>query len=348
MKTNWQIKKLSELCDILIGGTPSRGNKEYWKNGILPWVSIADMTREGNLITHTKEKITEKGAKESNVKPIPKGSLLFSFKLSIGKLAFTGTDLYTNEAIAGLVVKNELELDKNYLYYYISQMAFTDVTTAVKGNTLNKQKIQNIEIPLPPLEGQRRIVVVLDEKIGKLRTAREHRERAIADTEQILSRTLSEIFESGKQNGWEEKQLSEIAPIMRKNNRDFLPYVGMEDIESNTGIFLGSTDPKKVQSNTFYFDETCILYGRLRPYLNKVLVTDFKGHCSTELFPLVPDINIILRKYLWYWMTQKYFTDQAMKTAGGCENAPCRYENSYDFQSSFSVIRGAAKNSNST
>jgi type I restriction enzyme S subunit len=210
----WQPKKLNDLCEILIGGTPSRGVVEYWKNGTLPWVSIRDMSREGDLIENTNEKITEKGAKESNVKLIPKGSLLFSFKLSIGKLALAGSDLYTNEAIAALVIKDEKQLDKNFLRYYMSQMVFDDVTTAVKGSTLNKEKIKNLEIPLPPLATQRQIVAILDEKFAKLREAKRLREEAIEDTEKILATTLREIFNEGKERGWEESTLGEIAEVV--------------------------------------------------------------------------------------------------------------------------------------
>jgi type I restriction enzyme S subunit len=206
----WQPKKLNDLCEILIGGTPSRGVVEYWKNGTLPWVSIRDMSREGDVIETTNEKITEKGAKESNVKLIPKGSLLFSFKLSIGKLAIAGSDLYTNEAIAALVIKDEKQLDQSFLRYYISQMVFDDVTTAVKGSTLNKEKIKNLEIPIPPLDIQRQIVTILDEKFAKLREAKRLREEAIIDTEKILSTTLREIFEEGKGKAWNEKTFEEV------------------------------------------------------------------------------------------------------------------------------------------
>lgn len=210
----WKKNKLNEICDILIGGTPSRGVVDYWKDGTLPWVSIRDMSREGAVINNTNEKITEKGAKESNVKLIPKGSLLFSFKLSIGKLAIAGSDLYTNEAIAALVIKDKNQLDKNFLRYYISQMVFDDVTTAVKGSTLNKEKIKNLEIPLPPLEIQKKIVAKLDEKFTKIREAKKLRQEALTDTEKILSQTLLEIFEDGK-NKFEMKNLGDVATLVR-------------------------------------------------------------------------------------------------------------------------------------
>ena len=87
--------------------------------------------------------------------------------------------------------------------------------------------------------------------------------------------------------GWKIKKLGEVCEYDKnQSTHKDLPYVGLEHIESNTGIFLGSLEPQEVKSSTFYFTEEHVLYGRLRPYLNKVLLPDFKGHCSTEIFPI--------------------------------------------------------------
>ncbi len=110
-KPEWQVK-LGDVVDVLIGGTPSRKNSEYFKGDNL-WVSISEMN--GQVIVNTKEKISDDGVEKSNVKLIPKGTTLLSFKLSIGKTAIAGKDLYTNEAIAGLIPKNNQLLDK-YLF----------------------------------------------------------------------------------------------------------------------------------------------------------------------------------------------------------------------------------------
>ena len=83
---------------------------------------------------------------------------------------------------------------------------------------------------------------------------------------------------------------------------DALPYVGLEDIIGGTGEFTGSTTPKRVQTATFKFTSDHILYGRLRPYLNKVFLPDFSGHCSTEIFPIMPASGVD-RRYLYYWLS---------------------------------------------
>lgn len=85
-----------------------------------------------------------------------------------------------------------------------------------------------------------------------------------------------------------------------KHNGTPAPYVGLEHIESNTGRFLGTLDKVTVKSSTFSFSNQHLLYGRLRPYLNKVLLPEFSGHCSSEIFPIKPTEKV-LREYLYYW-----------------------------------------------
>jgi type I restriction enzyme S subunit len=77
----------------------------------------------------------------------------------------------------------------------------------------------------------------------------------------------------------------------------------MENIQSGNGKLAGTVHPQEVKSSTFAFDSRHVLYGRLRPYLNKVLVPEFSGHCSTEIFPLRPDVSLD-RRFLFYWLVQ--------------------------------------------
>jgi type I restriction enzyme S subunit len=104
--------------------------------------------------------------------------------------------------------------------------------------------------------------------------------------------------------GWEVKKLGEVCAFdKQQGSHSNLPYVGLEHIESNTGRFLGVLDAVSVKSSTFHFSPKHVLYGRLRPYLNKVLLPDFEGHCSTEIFPIKPG-NGLSREFLFYWLTQ--------------------------------------------
>ena len=101
--------------------------------------------------------------------------------------------------------------------------------------------------------------------------------------------------------GWEIKKLKDVCSYDKEivTNPD-LPYVGLEHIESKSGKFVGTLKPTTVKSSTFHFTEKHVLYGRLRPYLNKVFLPFFEGHCSTEIFPISVTTRI-LREYLYYW-----------------------------------------------
>lgn len=157
----WEMVKLEEICDINMGKTPSRNNPEYW-NGNIPWISISDLKGD-YYISSTKEGITDLGVKESGIKPVEPNTLLYSFKLSIGKVAITSKKMYTNEAIVALPIKNTNEVLLSYLYWAIQMVDLSGIgDKAVKGITLNKEKLKSLQIPLPPLVTQKRIAAILD------------------------------------------------------------------------------------------------------------------------------------------------------------------------------------------
>jgi type I restriction enzyme, S subunit len=118
-------------------------------------------------------------------------------------------------------------------------------------------------------------------------------------------------------NGWSTKPLKEVCDVDKcQGIHSNLPYVGLEHIESHTGRFIGSTEPLAVKSSTFKFSPKHVLYGRLRPYLNKVMLPDFEGHCSTEIFPLKPRPGL-LRKFLQYWFLRHATIEQIDATSTG-------------------------------
>ena len=177
------------VCNILIGGTPSRKNAAYFTGNNL-WVSIAEM--KGQVITDTKEKITDAGVKNSNVKLIPKGTTLLSFKLSIGKTAIAGVDLYTNEAIAALIPKetnpnSEKYVSDEYLFALFNGklIDLENVGNKAFGKSLNSAYLNNeVKIPLPPSDIQQKIVSEcekVDEEYNNSRMSIEEYKKKIAE-----------------------------------------------------------------------------------------------------------------------------------------------------------------------
>lgn len=188
------------VCNILIGGTPSRKNAAYFTGNHL-WVSIAEM--RGQVITDTKEKITDEGIKNSNVKLIPKGTTLLSFKLSIGKTAIAGADLYTNEAIAALIPKDKKTIADKYLFSLFNgkMIDLENVGNKAFGKSLNSVYLNNeVKIPLPPLDIQNQIVYEcekVDEEYNNSRMTVEEYKKKIAEVFErleVISRHGGIIF----------------------------------------------------------------------------------------------------------------------------------------------------------
>ena len=151
---------LGELCEIIIGRTPPRAEPSYWGSGE-PWLSIADMN-QGKVISRTKEQISPAGA--SLGKQVSEGTVLLSFKLSIGKVAIAGMPLYTNEAIAALPIRDRQLLTESYLVRALESVDLADGSNrAAMGATLNNAGLRDVRVPLPPIAEQRRIATILDQ-----------------------------------------------------------------------------------------------------------------------------------------------------------------------------------------
>lgn len=164
---SWPLVALKDIVEINIGRTPSRDNSDYWGNGT-PWLSIRDMN-QGKILLRTAEQITHQALKDTKIGVAKKGTVLFSFKLSIGKVGIAGLDMCHNEAIASMPIKQGVGLCEEYLYFALKQLdSSKDTDRAVMGATLNKKKMAELKIPLPPLKTQKKIAAVL-EKADQLR-----------------------------------------------------------------------------------------------------------------------------------------------------------------------------------
>ncbi|MGZ8173215.1 MULTISPECIES: restriction endonuclease subunit S [Methylobacter] len=188
--------KIGDLFpDIKIGGTPSRGTPEFFGGSHL-WVSIRDMNGK-SVIYSTSEKLTDSGVLHSNCKLILKGSLLFSFKLTVGRVAFAGENLYTNEAIAAFDPESAAiaEIDLDYLSLVLPVAALKDSTKNSMGaSLLNKDRINSLSIPHPTLDVQRQIATNLKIKFAEVEAARKALQIQYQDIRNLVARLKEQMF----------------------------------------------------------------------------------------------------------------------------------------------------------
>ena len=171
-----------------------------------------------------------------------------------------------------------------------------------------------------PLAEQRLVVGILDEAFEGIATAKANAEKNLQNARAVFESHLNAVFtQRGK--GWVEKKLSEACAITstlvdpRKTEFLDLTHVGAGNIESTTGIFVDLKTAREecVISGKFLFNESMVLYSKIRPYLMKVARTDFGGLCSADMYPLAPLPNQITRDYLFHLLLSKSFTDYAIQ-----------------------------------
>ena len=150
----WEILRANQLFDITIGKTPDRKIFEYFSNipeCNYPWISISDMRSASTFVFKTKEYLTFNAVNTCNVKIIPKNTLLVSFKLTVGQVAITTSDMCTNEAIAHFTTDNATM--REYIYLYLKKFQYSDLgNTSSIGTAVNSKIIKNMKIILPSSE----------------------------------------------------------------------------------------------------------------------------------------------------------------------------------------------------
>jgi type I restriction enzyme S subunit len=162
---SWEWIRFKDLVDYSMGKTPPRKETEYWSNGTLPWVSIADLVADGT-VTGTKECVNSFAAENTFKGKISKaGTLLMSFKLTVGKVSILGIDAFHNEAIISIYpFVDPDKITTMFLFATLPLLSQSgDTKSAIKGNTLNSDSLDALLIPLPPIMEQKRIIDKLHE-----------------------------------------------------------------------------------------------------------------------------------------------------------------------------------------
>ena len=344
---NWKWVKFSDVSEFNVGKTPPTKDLTYWGDEI-DWVSISDMNHR-KTIKSTNRKLNNKSLKNiSNNRLVPPGTLLMSFKLTIGRLSITNKPCVHNEAIISIYPKQYLSRD--YLMNALDSLDLEEnVKSAIKGKTLNSKSLANILIPIPPLEEQEKIAKKIEELFElvdkKEKNDKEKEKLKTLLKEKILDRAIhGELVENDLSLPIVDvEEVKENVPFEIPNNCKWSKLgrisdygknkkvkginiskdewiLELEDIEKNTGKILNKiyqADRNAISDKNIFFKGN-LLYGKLRPYLNKCVIADEDGFCCTEIEPIILNSNIEA-KYIQRVLMSKYFLNYVTSCSYGAK-----------------------------
>ncbi|MCI8925471.1 MAG: restriction endonuclease subunit S [Lachnospiraceae bacterium] len=238
-----EIKTLGELCNIASGGTPSRSKSEYWNEGTIPWIKIGNI--KGKYVNEADEFITQEGLKSSSAKIFSKGTVLYTIFATLGEVGILNIEACTNQAIAGITIKNIYQLDTDYLYYYLkSKKKFVNnVGRGVAQSNINMSILKSFEIPLPNFVVQKKVVNVLDIVSSII----ENYQQEIQTLDELIKSRFVEMFGDPISNpmGWNKKPLANECDIVTGNTPsrkvpeyygDYIEWIKSDNINTPNAI----------------------------------------------------------------------------------------------------------------
>lgn len=201
--------KLGDICEMNSGGTPRRGVSGYY-HGSIKWAKISDIEAAKNgLISETEETITPEGLASINNRIFPENTLLLAMYGSVGKTAITTSEMSTNQAILGIRPKNG-NIDLQYLKYWFETIKKKLLDRAVGGTLQNISLtiVKDLEIPLPPLPLQQKIVAILD----KADSLRQKDKQLLKLYDDLAQSVFYEMFGDPVRNerGWDKMKFEEV------------------------------------------------------------------------------------------------------------------------------------------
>jgi len=212
MMRDWVTKKLEEVCDIERGGSP-RPIDSFLTDAVdgINWIKIGDTKDVTKYIYRTEQKIKPEGAKRSRM--VFEGDFILSNSMSFGRPYIMKTTGCIHD---GWLVLRKPSVDQDYLYYVLgSDLVFNQFDRLAAGSTvrnLNIGLVKGVEIPVPPLSEQRRIVGIIEEAFDGIATAKANAEKNLQNARALFESHLQSVF-TQRGEGWVEKTLSELCDI---------------------------------------------------------------------------------------------------------------------------------------
>lgn len=328
LPVGWRWAKLGEVCRVVGGSTPRTHVPQFW-DGDIVWITPTDLGRlESEFITASGRKITKAGYENCGTELVPTGSVVLSSRAPIGHLGITRVPLCTNQGCKSFVPS--AEVDSQFLYYAL-KTSVPELQALGSGATfteVSKTDLESFPFSLPPLPEQRRIAGVLREQMAAVEGARRSAEVQLEASQALPASYLRTTFDSAEAKVWPRKRLGDLLQLRqevvhpRNNPRGPATFVGLEHIESGTGVRTGSVNVEMAELTgrkpRFYKGD--VVYGYLRPYLNKLWVAEFDGLCSVDQYVYSVDSAVADTGFVAWFMRSPVYLERApiSTTRGSC------------------------------
>ena len=315
----WSESLVKDEIKLSMGKTPARNNPECWDNGNHKWVSISDMSSYARYTGDTSEYITDYAIADSGIKPVPKGTIIMSFKLSIGRTAITSEDIYTNEAIMAFADFDEKKFNIDFLHFLIANKNWLlGAKQAVKGQTLNKESIGNSKIIIPPIEMQEQFASIYNQA---------DKSEFVGFKSQFIEmfgNPLSSIQKNELKKLGDCCQINPRRPSVSISDSDLVSFVPMPAVNED-GYIDGATNEEygKVKKGFTYFENNDVLFAKITPCMENgkgaiaEALTNGIGMGSTEFHVLGPIEGISNPYWLLTLTRMPIFRECAAKNMSG-------------------------------
>lgn len=239
-------------------------------------------------------KVTEQISKMHKLNLLPKNSIIFAksgMSATKNRIFILNEPAYFVSHLAAILPNDKIHM--SYLARFLFWFNPTNLVLDEAYPSIRLEDINNLEIPLPPLPQQQKIANILD----AADELRQNDKKLIAKYDELTQALFLDMFGDPVSNpkGWEKVELNKLCSFKKKSIKpeDIKAgqnYVALDSVEKVTGniITVYNVEKYELKSNKFWFDDSYILYGKLRPYLNKVALPDFEGICSTDIIPIQP------------------------------------------------------------
>jgi type I restriction enzyme S subunit len=314
MKEGWEIKKLGEIATFSQG--VQVGLNQHLlepKEGYVRFIRIVDYTQDTNDIRYVPDPGKKYFVNEDDIVMVRYGT---PGLIGRGKAGVIANNLFK-------IKVERIDITNDYLTLFLSQddiQHYLSTQGSATMPALNFGQLKIVEIKFPPLPEQQRIVSILDTCFAAIDQAKANAEQNLKNAKELFESYLQGVFEK-KGDGWEEKTLEEVCEITSKlidprllEFQDLI-HVGAGNIESKTGKLsdLKTAKEENLISGKFQFDDSMILYSKIRPYLMKVVNCDFIGICSADIYPLKPLKIVISKEFLYNILLSQKFTEYAIQ-----------------------------------